>query len=63
MTGAEPARVYDNRAPLEVVIEREAVWPLQAAGDLRQAAEAGLQFFRMLDAVNLSRLRPAYLRQ
>jgi hypothetical protein len=61
--GAEPARVYDGRAPLEVLVEREAVWPLQAAGDLRQAAEAGLQFFRMLDAANLSRLRPAYLRQ
>jgi hypothetical protein len=61
--GAEPARVYDGRAPLEVLVEREAVWPPQAASDLRQAAEAGLQFFRMLDAANLSRLRPAYLRQ
>jgi hypothetical protein len=59
--GAEPARVYDGRAPLEVLVEREAVWPPQAAGDLRQAAEAGLQFFRMLDAANLARLRPAYL--
>jgi hypothetical protein len=62
-SGAEPVRVYDGRAPLEVLVEREAVWPPQAASDLRQAAEAGLQFFRMLDAANLSRLLPAYLRQ
>jgi hypothetical protein len=62
-TGAEPARPYDGRVPLEALVEREAVRPKQAAGDLRQAAEAGLQFFRMLDAANLSRLRPAYLRQ
>jgi hypothetical protein len=61
--GTEPARAYDGRAPLEVLVEREAVRPQQAAGDLRQAAEAGLQFFRMLDAANLSRLRPAYLTQ
>jgi len=61
--GAEPARVYDGRAPLEVMVEREAVRPPLAAGDLRQAAEAGLQFFRMLDAANLSGLRSAYLRQ
>jgi hypothetical protein len=61
--GTEPARAYDGRAPLEMLVEREAVRPQQALGDLRQAAEAGLQFFRMLDAANLSRLRPAYLTQ
>ena len=44
-------------------MEREAVRPQQAAGDLRQAAEAGLQFFRMLDAAEPDRLRPVYLRQ
>jgi hypothetical protein len=64
-TGTEPARPYDGRIPLEVLVEREAVRPAQAAGDLRQAAEAGLQFFHMLDAANpsLTRLRPAYLKQ
>ena len=64
-TGAEPARPYDGRVPVEVLVERETVRPQQAVSDLRQAAEAGLQFFRMLDAANpnLTRLRPAYLRQ
>jgi hypothetical protein len=62
-TGGEPARPYDGQVPLEVLVEREAVRPQQATGDLRQAAETGLQFLRMLDAANLSRLRPAYLRQ
>ena len=47
---AQPARRYDNRLPLEALVEREAIRPAQAADDLRQAAEAGLQFFRMLDA-------------
>jgi hypothetical protein len=61
--GTGPAHVYDGRVPLEVLIEREKVRPQRAANDLRQAAEAGLQFFRMLDAANLSRLRPDYLRQ
>jgi hypothetical protein len=62
-TGAEPAQPYDGRVPLEVLVEREAVRPRQAIGDLRQAAEAGLQFLRMLDVASLSRLRPQYLRQ
>jgi len=61
--GTGPAHVYDGHVPLEVLIEREKVRPQRAADDLRQAAEAGLQFFRMLDAANLSRLRPDYLRQ
>jgi hypothetical protein len=62
-TGTEPPRPYDGGMPLEVLAEQEKVRPQQALGDLWQAAEAGLQFFRMLDAANLSRLRPAYLRQ
>ena len=37
--------------------------PQTAANNLRQAAEAGLHFLRMLDAANLSRLRPTYLKQ
>jgi hypothetical protein len=59
----EPARPYDGKIPLEVLVEREKVRPQQGTGDLWQAAEAGLQFFRMLDTANLSRLRPAYLHQ
>src|SRR5262249_32961111 len=66
-TGAERARPYDGRVRLEVLVEREAVRPRAAAGDLRQAAEAGLQFTRMLEAsltaAALGRVRPAYLRQ
>jgi hypothetical protein len=61
--GAEPARTYDGRSPLEVLVEREKIRPLQAGADLRQAAEAGLQFCRMLDAADLGRLKPTYLRQ
>jgi hypothetical protein len=62
-TGSEPARPYDGTVPLEALIEREAVRPQTAASDLWQTMEAGLQFSRMLDAANLSRLRPTYLTQ
>jgi len=62
-TGTQPSRPYDRRTPVEVLVEREAVRPQQSADDLRQAAEAGLQFFRMLDTAKLTRLRPAYLKQ
>jgi hypothetical protein len=62
-TGTEPARPYDVRVPVEVLVEREAVRPQHATDDMRQAAEAGLQFFRMLDAANLTRLRSVYLAQ
>jgi len=61
--GAEAARAYDGRIPLETLIEREAVRPATSADDLRQAAEAGLQFFRLLDQAGLARLRPGYLKQ
>ena len=61
--GTEAARPYDNRLPLETLVERESVRPAQASGDLRQAAEAGQQFFRMLDAAGLTRLRGVYLTQ
>ena len=61
--GTEAARPYDNRLPLETLVEREAVRPADAAHDLRQAAEAGQQFFRMLDAAGLTRLRGEYLGQ
>jgi hypothetical protein len=62
-TGSEPTRPYDGKIPLEALVEREKVRPQQAAGDLWQAMEAGLHFFRMLDGANLSRLRSAYLPQ
>jgi hypothetical protein len=63
-SGAEAGRAYDNRLPLEALVEREAVRPARAADDLRQAAEAGLHFFRLLDGAGLlSRLGPFYLAQ
>jgi hypothetical protein len=63
-SGTEPGRALDNRLPLEALVEREAVRPAQAADDLRQAAEAGLHFCRLLDAAGLlARLKPAYLAQ
>jgi hypothetical protein len=62
-TGSEAARPYDGTIPLEALVERETVRPQTAGTDLWQTMEAGLQFFRMLDAANLSRLRPTYLTQ
>lgn len=61
--GTSKGQKYDGIVPLEALVEREAVRPVHAAVDLRQAAEAGLHFARLLDAANLSRLRPAYLAQ
>jgi hypothetical protein len=68
VTGTEAVRPYDRRVPLEVVVERERVRPSSAASDLRQAAEAGLHFFRLMEAAHLTaptlaRLRTAYLGQ
>jgi hypothetical protein len=54
------ARAVDHAtlaAPLEAVVEAE---PVRAASD-RLRIEAGLQFLRLLDGAQLSRLRPAYL--
>ncbi len=45
-SGADAA--YDGTIPLEAVVERERVRPAAATADVRQAAEAGLQFARML---------------
>ncbi len=61
--GNETRQAYDNRLPIEMLIEREAVRPARGANDLRQAVEAGLHFLRLLDAAHLSRLRSAYLTQ
>jgi hypothetical protein len=46
--GAAAAAAYDGTIPLEAVVERETARPAAASGDVRQAAEAGLQFARML---------------
>jgi len=61
--GTGMGQAYDNRLPIETLIERETVRPASGADDLRQAAEAGLYFLRLLDAAQLSGLRPAYLTQ
>jgi hypothetical protein len=61
--GTSAGQTYDNRLPIETLIERETVRPTKGADDLRQAAEAGLQFLRLLNAAQLSRLRSTYLTQ
>lgn len=51
---AGPAsQAYDGRQPIETLIEREAARPTSGASDLRQAAEAGLYFLRLLSAARL----------
>jgi hypothetical protein len=62
-SGSAAPQPLTANTPIEMLIEREFVRPQQAAGDLLQAAESGLQFLRLLDAANLSRLRPAYIQQ
>jgi hypothetical protein len=62
-SGTAPVLPYNGTQPIETLIEQEAVRPQTAANDLEQAAEAGLQFFRLLDAANLTHLRPGYLGQ
>ena len=62
-SGTEPGRKYDGRVSIEALVERETVRPAKAGSDLRQAAEAGLHFMRLLDAAHLTRLRTAYLAQ
>jgi hypothetical protein len=60
-TASDPGKAYDGQAPIETLIEREPIRPATAQTDLFQAAEAGRQFFRLLDAAGLSSLRPTYL--
>ena len=62
-SGSAAPQPLDANTPIETLIEREPVRPQQAIGDLLQAAESGLQFLRLLDAANLSRLRSAYIQQ
>jgi hypothetical protein len=47
--------------PLEAWVEREGIRPSGTIVDFRQAAEAGLQFLRMLRAASMDRNIPAYL--
>jgi hypothetical protein len=44
---------YGGSQPLETLVEQESVRPGNAADDLRQAAEAGLYFLRLLSAAQL----------
>jgi hypothetical protein len=62
-SGTAAPQPYDGNAPLEALIEREAVRTQSANTDLLQAAEAGLQFLRMLNAAKLGHLRPTYVQQ
>jgi hypothetical protein len=62
-SGTAPVLPYDGVQPIETLIEQEAVRPQKAVNDLEQAAEAGLHFFRLLDAANLTHLRQGYLAQ
>ncbi len=54
---------YDSaKTPLETLVEREAAWPSPSLGrQLRLAAEAGIHFFRLLDALKLSQYKKPYL--
>src|SRR5260370_8631874 len=44
---------YDGSLPIETLVEQEPARPGNAADDLRQAAEAGLYFLRLLSAAQL----------
>jgi hypothetical protein len=58
----QPPQVYDGVQPVETLVEREQVRPLSSANDLRQAAEAGLYFLRLLSAAKLpSSIASSYL--
>jgi hypothetical protein len=60
--GTGAAGAYDGSTPLEAIVERETVRPAAASGDVRQAAEAGLQFARMLAHANVApTIAAAYL--
>jgi hypothetical protein len=57
---AGAAELVPNSLPLEAWVEREAARPTVAAEDYRQAAEAGLQFLRMLRSAGLQRYSDGY---
>lgn len=60
-SGTEAGVPYDPRVPIEALIEREVARPARAAADLRQAAEAGLHFLRLLNQARVPHLRVLYL--
>jgi hypothetical protein len=49
----QASQAYDGSQPIETLVEREAARPTSGASDLRQAAEAGLYFLRLLSAAHL----------
>jgi hypothetical protein len=60
--GSGAALSLDGTVPLEALVEREVVRPANAADDVRQAAEAGLHFSRMLATANIApAITAAYL--
>jgi hypothetical protein len=62
--GTAASQAYDGVHPIEALVEREQVRPLAASTDLRQAAEAGLHFLRLLTAAQLpSSIFGSYLTQ
>ena len=57
-------QTYDGVQPIETLVEKEPARPSTGANDLRQAAEAGLYFLRLLVAAKLpSTIAAAYLKQ
>ncbi|MFZ2899167.1 MAG: hypothetical protein WA004_11120 [Saprospiraceae bacterium] len=53
-----------SKIPLETLVEQEPVWPAPGQGSqLRLAAEAGIHFFRLLDAHQMGAYKKAYLEQ
>jgi hypothetical protein len=60
----QPAQTYDGLRPMETLVEQEAARPSTGPNDLRQAAEAGLYFLRLLAAAQLpSTIAAVYLVQ
>jgi hypothetical protein len=49
----QPPQVYDGSQPIETLVEREPARPASGVDDLRQAAEAGQYFLRLLSAAQL----------
>jgi hypothetical protein len=46
-------QAYDGSQPIETLVEQELVRPASGANDMRQAAEAGLYFLRLLSAAQV----------
>lgn len=60
----QAAQAYDNRKPVEVIVEQETIRPAVATDDFRQASEAGMYFMRLLTAAQLpATILSSYLAQ